>query len=113
MTDSPEWKLVKADETRAPIPGRPQFIERRVRKEYLAPLAVGIDGAYDGDPVRAAEAESVYTYSFECSCGGGPVVVSLVDGFEQGHTSCDRTYVVEFRIRRVDEADIPPPGMPR
>lgn len=87
-----EWKLVATEEATEPVPGRPQYVGRRVVKTYRASFRTGA------------------RIEVECPCGG-TVGLPLEDGSVEGCSSCERSYSLDIAVVRVDGEFVPPAGM--
>jgi hypothetical protein len=86
-----EWRLKTTEEAPEQVPGRPEFVARRVVKTYRAPFTTGA------------------TISFGCPCNG-MVDLVLSDG-ETFECECGRTYEIDLGIVRVDSERVLPPGL--
>lgn len=87
-----DWKLVETEESTEQIPGRPQFVERRVIKTYRASFRTGA------------------RIEVECPCGD-TVSLLLEDEASEPCKRCGRTYSLDLAVVRVDDERIPPAGM--
>lgn len=87
-----EWRLVDAQESAEPIPGRPQYVGRRVVKTYRAPFRTGA------------------RIEVPCPCGE-TVGFLLEDGAGEACSSCGRSFSLDLAVVRVDDERVPPAGM--
>jgi hypothetical protein len=83
-----EWRLKTTEEAPEQVPGRPEFVARRVVKTYRASFRTGA------------------RIEFLCPCGE-----TISSGLEDAAEVCGRAYEIDLGIVRVDSERVLPPGL--